>query len=45
MEILGHDMLINTSFNRRGEPIVETPIDALGCFASTDIDVLVLGDC
>ena len=44
MEILGHDMLINTSFNRRGEPIVETPIDALGCFASTDIDVLVLGD-
>ena len=36
-------MLINTSFNVRGEPIVCTPEDAYRCFLPTDMDVLVLG--
>ena len=35
-------ILINTSFNVRGEPIVNTPFDALQCFVNTNIDVLVL---
>ena len=38
-------VLINTSFNVRGEPIVESPIDALRCFFQTGMDVLVLGNC
>ena len=37
-------MLINTSFNVRGEPIVCTPADAWRCFMATDIDVLVVED-
>lgn len=37
-------VLINTSFNVRGEPIVESPLDALKCFFQTDMDVLVLGN-
>ncbi len=36
-------MLVNTSFNVRGEPIVCTPEDAYRCFMRTHIDVLVLG--
>ena len=36
-------MLVNTSFNVRGEPIVESPEDAYTCFMRTGIDVLVLG--
>ena len=36
-------VLINTSFNVRGEPIVETPSDALNCFVNTDIDYLAMG--
>jgi len=36
----GIPMLLNTSFNVAGEPIVETPEDAIKCFLSTDIDVL-----
>jgi carbamoyltransferase len=36
-------VLVNTSFNVRGEPIVCTPADAYRCFEATDIDVLVLG--
>ena len=36
-------MLINTSFNVRGEPIVCTPEDAYRCFMRTEMDVLVLG--
>ncbi len=36
-------MLINTSFNVRGEPIVESPQDALYCFMKTDMDVLAIG--
>jgi carbamoyltransferase len=38
----GCPMLINTSFNVRGEPIVESPMDAYRCFMATNIDVLVL---
>jgi carbamoyltransferase len=40
----GTPVLLNTSFNRRGEPIVNTPEEALATFLATDIDVLVLGD-
>jgi carbamoyltransferase len=38
-------VLINTSFNVRGEPIVCTPEDAYRCFLATDMDVLVLENC
>jgi carbamoyltransferase len=40
----GCPVLLNTSFNLRGEPIVCTPEDALLCFVRSQIDVLVLGD-
>ncbi|GIW87010.1 MAG: hypothetical protein KatS3mg108_1334 [Isosphaeraceae bacterium] len=40
----GCPVLINTSFNVRGEPIVCTPEDAIRCFRSTEMDALVLGD-
>jgi carbamoyltransferase len=40
----GCPVLINTSFNVRGEPIVCTPADAYHCFMNTDMDVLVLED-
>jgi len=40
----GVPVLVNTSFNIKGEPIVETPLDAILCFLGTDIDVLVLED-
>ena len=42
--LTGCPVLVNTSFNVRGEPIVCTPEDAYRCFAATDMDVLVLGD-
>jgi carbamoyltransferase len=35
--------VINTSFNVRGEPIVNTPADAYRCFMRTEMDQLVLG--
>tara|TARA_B100000787_G_scaffold72073_1_gene52945 strand:+ start:2771 stop:4609 length:1839 start_codon:yes stop_codon:yes gene_type:complete len=38
-------ILINTSFNIRGEPIVNTPLDAFNCFMGTDLDILVVGNC
>ena len=41
-QMTGCPVLINTSFNVRGEPIVCTPQDAYRCFMGTDIDVLVL---
>jgi carbamoyltransferase len=41
-ERTGCPVLINTSFNVRGEPIVCTPQDALRCFLGTEMDVLVL---
>jgi len=40
----GTPVIINTSFNVRGEPIVCTPEDALKCFLRTDMDILVLGN-
>ena len=40
----GCAVLVNTSFNVRGEPIVCTPEDAYRCFMRTDMDVLVLGN-
>jgi carbamoyltransferase len=40
----GCPVLVNTSFNVRGEPIVGAPVEALQCFLSTDMDALVLGD-
>ncbi|MEK6258626.1 MAG: carbamoyltransferase [Planctomycetota bacterium] len=43
--LTGSPVLINTSFNVRGEPIVCTPEDALRCFAHTNIDALVLEHC
>ncbi len=44
-ERTGCPVMINTSFNVRGEPIVCTPEDALNCFLGTDMDVLVLENC
>jgi carbamoyltransferase len=41
----GCPILVNTSFNVRGEPIVCTPQDAYRCFLATDMDALVLEDC
>jgi carbamoyltransferase len=41
----GVPVLVNTSFNVMGEPIVCTPADAIRCFQATDIDVLVLDRC
>ncbi len=41
----GCPVLINTSFNIRGEPIVNSPSDAYRCFMFTDMDVLVVEDC
>lgn len=41
----GCPVLINTSFNIRGEPIVCTPEDAFRCFMGTDLDALVIGNC
>lgn len=42
--ITGVPMLVNTSFNIRGEPIVDSPRDAIRCFLGTGIDLLVLGN-
>ncbi|MFH0911095.1 MAG: carbamoyltransferase C-terminal domain-containing protein, partial [Planctomycetota bacterium] len=41
----GCGVIVNTSFNIRGEPIVCTPEDAYRCFMFTDMDALVLEDC
>ena len=41
----GCPVIVNTSFNIRGEPIVGTPEDAFRCFMGTDIEVLVVGNC
>ena len=37
-------MIVNTSFNVRGEPVVCTPDDAYRCFMRTEMDYLVMGD-
>tara|TARA_Y100001970_G_C14081096_1_gene774736 strand:+ start:1 stop:972 length:972 start_codon:yes stop_codon:yes gene_type:complete len=44
-EKTGCPVLVNTSFNVRGEPIVNTPIDAFNCFMGTELDYLVIGNC
>ena len=41
--LTGCPILINTSFNVRGEPIVCNPEDAFRCFVGTNMDVLVIG--
>jgi len=41
----GSSVIVNTSFNVRGEPIVCTPEDAFRCFMGSEIDVLVIGNC
>jgi len=41
----GCSVLVNTSFNVRGEPIVCTPEDAFRCFMGTELDCLVIGNC
>ena len=43
--ITGCPVLVNTSFNVRGEPIVNTPEDAFRCFMGTELDALVVGNC
>ena len=44
-EKTGCSVVVNTSFNVRGEPIVCTPEDAFRCFMGTELDVLVVGNC
>ena len=41
----GYSVVVNTSFNVRGEPIVCTPEDAFRCFMGSEIEVLVIGNC
>ena len=43
-EKTGCPIIVNTSFNVRGEPIVCTPTDAYKCFMSTEMDILVIGN-
>ena len=44
-EKTGCPVIINTSFNVRGEPIVNSPSDAFNCFMGTELDYLVIGNC
>ena len=44
-EKTGCPVIVNTSFNVRGEPIVNSPIDAFNCFMGTELDYLVIGNC
>ena len=44
-KIIGGSVLLNTSFNVAGEPIVESPQDALNTFLKTNIDILIIGNC
>ena len=43
-KLTGYAVVVNTSFNVRGEPIVSTPNDAYRCFMRTEMDYLVVGD-
>lgn len=43
-QLTGYGLVVNTSFNVRGEPIVCTPEDAYRCFMRTEMDYLVIGD-
>jgi len=44
-EKTGCPVIVNTSFNVRGEPIVNTPEEAFNCFMGTELDTLVIGNC
>ena len=44
-ERTGCPILVNTSFNVRGEPIVCTPEDAFRCFMGNELDLLAVGNC
>ena len=41
----GCSVIVNTSFNVRGEPIVNTPEEAFRCFMNTEMDMLTIGNC
>jgi carbamoyltransferase len=43
--LTGCPVLVNTSFNIRGEPIVCTPEQAFRCFMGTEIEMLAVGNC
>jgi carbamoyltransferase len=43
--LTGYPVLVNTSFNVRGEPIANTPEDAFRCFMGSDLDPLAVGNC
>jgi len=44
-EKTGCPLIVNTSFNVRGEPIVNSPYDAFNCFMGTELDYLIIGNC
>ena len=44
-DLTGCPLVVNTSFNVRGEPIVCTPEDAFRCFMGTEAEILVVGNC
>ncbi len=44
-EMTGCSVIVNTSFNIRGEPIVNTPENAFNCFMGSELDILVIGNC
>jgi len=44
-EKTGCPIIVNTSFNVRGEPMVNTPTDAFNCFMGTELDYLIIGNC
>ena len=44
-ELTGVPVVVNTSFNVRGEPIVCSPDDAFRCFMGTEMDLLAIGNC
>ena len=44
-ELTGCPVIVNTSFNIRGEPIVNSPSDAFNCFMGTELDKLAIGNC
>jgi carbamoyltransferase len=41
---IGHEVVLNTSFNVRGEPMVCSPLDAVRCYAGTGMDAMIIGD-
>ena len=42
--LTGYSVIVNTSFNVRGEPIINTAEDAYRCFMATDMDYVVIGN-